>query len=104
MTNKIQDMILGGLWGAIIGDALGVPVEFKSREEVRRNPIAGMRGYGTFSLPPGSWSDDSSLLLCSVESLLDGFDTNSMGELFIRWLTEGYWTPMEIRSMWGPSP
>ena len=93
MTNKIQDMILGGLWGAIIGDALGVPVEFKSREEVRRNPIAGMRGYGTFSLPPGSWSDDSSLLLCSVESLLDGFDTEKMGKLFIRWLNEGYWTP-----------
>ena len=84
---------LGGLWGAIIGDALGVPVEFKSREQVRRNPITGMRGYGTFNLPPGSWSDDSSLLICTVESLLDGFDTNTMGELFIRWLTEGYWTP-----------
>jgi ADP-ribosyl-[dinitrogen reductase] hydrolase len=84
---------LGGLWGAVVGDALGVPVEFLSREEVRRNPITGMRGYGTFNLPPGSWSDDSSLLLCTVESLLDGFDTNSMGELFIRWLAEGYWTP-----------
>ena len=93
MTNNIQDRILGGLWGAIIGDALGVPVEFMSREQVRRNPITGMRGYGTFNLPPGSWSDDSSLLLCTVESLLNGFDTDSMGDLFIRWLTEGYWTP-----------
>jgi ADP-ribosylglycohydrolase len=93
MTNSIQDKILGGLWGAIIGDALGVPMEFKSREEVRRNPITGMRGYGTFNLPPGSWSDDSSLLLCTAESLLNGFDTNNMGDLFIRWLTEGYWTP-----------
>ena len=91
MNNK--DKILGGLWGAIIGDALGVPVEFKSREEVKRNLITGMRGYGTFNLSPGSWSDDSSLLLCTVESLLDDFDTNTMGELFIRWLTEGYWTP-----------
>ena len=93
MTNDIQDKILGGLWGAITGDALGVPVEFMSREQVRRNPITGMRGYGTFNLPPGSWSDDSSLLICTVESLIDGFDTDSMGELFIRWLTEGYWTP-----------
>jgi len=88
-----QSRILGGLWGAVIGDALGVPVEFKSREEVRRNPINGMRGYGTFDLPPGSWSDDSSLLLCTVESLLDGFDTEKMGRLFVRWLNEGYWTP-----------
>ena len=58
-----QSRILGGLWGAIIGDALGVPVEFMNREQVRRNPITGMRGYGTFNLPPGSWSDDSSLIL-----------------------------------------
>ena len=93
MTNTMQDRILGGLWGAVVGDALGVPVEFMSREQVRRNPITGMRGYGTFNLPPGSWSDDSSLLLCTVESLLNGFDTSTMGELFIRWLNEGYWTP-----------
>lgn len=93
MTNKIQDKILGGLWGAIIGDALGVPVEFVRRENVRKNPITGMRGYGTFNLPPGSWSDDSSLLLCTIESLIDGFDTDKMSKLFIRWLNEGYWTP-----------
>ena len=79
----MKDKILGGLWGAITGDALGVPVEFKSRQEVRRNPVATMRGYGTFSLPPGSWSDDSSLMLCTTESLLNGFDTDLMGKLFI---------------------
>jgi len=92
-TLNVESRLLGGLWGAIIGDALGVPVEFMIREDVRRNPITGMSGYGTFNLPPGSWSDDSSLLLCTVESLLNGFDTESMSELFIRWLTEGYWTP-----------
>jgi ADP-ribosyl-[dinitrogen reductase] hydrolase len=93
MTNTMQDRILGGLWGSVVGDALGVPVEFMSREQVRRNPITEMRGYGTFNLPPGSWSDDSSLLLCTVENLLNGLDTSRMGELFTRWLNEGYWTP-----------
>jgi len=93
MTTDRNSKILGGLWGAIIGDALGVPVEFKSREEVRRNPVATMRGYGTFNLPAGSWSDDSSLMLCTTESLLYGFDTDLMGKLFIRWLNDGYLTP-----------
>jgi len=64
-----QDRVLGGLWGAIIGDALGVPVEFTSRESCRRNPGTGMRGYGTHHQPLGTWSDDSSLLLCTVEAL-----------------------------------
>jgi len=92
-TLNVESRLLGGLWGAIIGDALGVPVEFVSREEVRRNPITGMRGYGTFNLPPGTWSDDSSLLLCTVESLTNNLFTNQMGKLFMQWLSEGYYTP-----------
>ncbi len=89
----LNEKILGGLWGAVTGDALGVPVEFKSRKEVRKNPVTTMRGHGTFNLPAGSWSDDSSLMLCTIESLLNGFNTNLMGQLFVRWLNDAYWTP-----------
>ncbi len=87
--------LLGGLWGALAGDALGVPVEFRSRTEVRRNPVTGMRGFGTHNQPPGTWSDDSSLLLCTVESLAkcDGLDPMDLGNRFVRWEEEGYWTP-----------
>ena len=88
-----KNKVLGGLWGAIIGDALGVPVEFKSRKEIRKNPVTTMRGYGTFNLPAGSWSDDSSLTLCTTESLINGLNTDRMGQLFVRWLKDGYWTP-----------
>ena len=52
-----------------------------------------MREYGTHNQPKGTWSDDSSLLLCTVESLLNGFDLADMGRRFVRWNTEGYWTP-----------
>ena len=34
-----RDRVLGGLWGALVGDALGVPVEFKSREGIRQHPV-----------------------------------------------------------------
>ena len=57
MTEKVslKERILGGLWGAIVGDALGVPVEFTSREERKKDPVTDMRGLGrTTSLPgPG---------------------------------------------------
>ncbi len=88
-----KDRMLGSLWGAIVGDALGVPVEFKSRTERLNDPVTDMRGYGTFHLPRGSWSDDSSLMLCTVEGLLDGFETQRIGDLFIRWLNDAHWTP-----------
>ncbi len=85
--------MLGGLWGAVVGDALGVPVEFKGRDARKGDPVTDMRGYGTFSLPPGSWSDDSSLMLCTAQGLLDGFDTERIGDLFVNWFTAGLWTP-----------
>ena len=91
--NDQSDRIRGTLFGAIVGDALGVPVEFKSREYLRQNPIVDMVGFGTHDQPPGTWSDDSSLMLCTLEALLNGFNPEHMGALFVRWQTEGHWTP-----------
>jgi ADP-ribosyl-[dinitrogen reductase] hydrolase len=68
---SLRDRLLGGLWGAVVGGALGVPVEFRSREERKRDPVTDMRGYGTHHQPPGTWSDDSSLVLCTVDSLVN---------------------------------
>ena len=60
MTDKTNKW-LSGVMGVVVGDALGCPVQFESRQEVADHPVTGMRGYGTFSLPAGSWTDDSSL-------------------------------------------
>jgi ADP-ribosyl-[dinitrogen reductase] hydrolase len=88
-----RDRILGGLWGALVGDALGVPVEFKSRATVQANPVADMRGFGSHNQPAGTWSDDGALILCTAESLLHSeFDAQDMGERFVRWMNEAYWT------------
>jgi len=53
-----------------------------------------MTGYGTHHQPPGTWSDDTSLTLCLVESLTEaGYNLADAGKRFIRWYREGYWTP-----------
>ena len=88
-----REKIIGGLWGAVVGDSIGVPVEFQSRESLRTNPVTNMRGYGTHGQPPGTWSDDSSLMLCTVEALKNGFNPRELAELFERWLNNSYWTP-----------
>ncbi len=80
------------LFGVAIGDALGVPVEFSPREKLLQDPITDMTGYGTYNLPPGTWSDDSSLTFCLAESLCSGFNTDHMGELFVKWYYQDYWT------------
>lgn len=80
------------LFGVAIGDSLGVPVEFSPREKLLQDPITDMTGYGTYNLPPGTWSDDSSLTFCLAESLCSGYDTDHMGELFVKWYYQDYWT------------
>jgi ADP-ribosyl-[dinitrogen reductase] hydrolase len=75
------------------GDALGVPVEFRDRASVQADPVTEMRGYGTHHQPPGTWSDDGALILCTVDSLLSSeFDTQDMGLRFVEWMYRGLWT------------
>jgi ADP-ribosylglycohydrolase len=87
----MADNVKGAFFGAAIGDALGVPVEFSSRSQLTANPIQDMRGYGTWNQPPGTFSDDSSLLFCTAESLCNGFNMADIAARFIRWYKEGYW-------------
>ncbi len=84
------------LFGVAIGDALGVPVEFSSRADLENNPVMGMLGYGTYEVPAGTWSDDSSLTFCLAEALTEGFDLKVIGKNFIRWYRKNYWTAQGI--------
>ena len=85
--------IKGGLIGLIIGDALGVPVEFKSRLFFEKNPLMSMRGYGTHNQPPGTWSDDSSLMLCTMEALINDDALSTIANKFMMWYYNKLWTP-----------
>lgn len=87
----MKNTIKSGLFGVAVGDALGVPVEFKSRENLKKNPVEDMLGYMSWNQPPGTWSDDSSLAFCTAESLCKGFDIEDMAQTFVKWMQEGYW-------------
>lgn len=88
---EMLDKIKGVLFGLAVGDALGVPVEFRSREELSRFPVTGMREFGSWNQPRGTWSDDSSLAFCLAESLCTGYDLEDIAEKFIQWKEKGYW-------------
>ncbi|WP_394749975.1 ADP-ribosylglycohydrolase family protein [Spongiimicrobium salis] len=85
--------IKDGILGLAIGDAIGVPVEFKSREALDVAPVTDIRGFGTYGQPPGTWSDDSSLTFCLAEALLEEFSLKRIANNFILWKEEMIWTP-----------
>lgn len=89
----MHNHLLTILLGTAVADALGVPVEFKPRNVLKENPVTDMREYGTYHLPRGTWSDDTSLMLCLAESILEGLDLDKLGQKFIAWKNDNYWTP-----------
>lgn len=84
--------IEAALVGFAVGDALGVPVEFRHRSELRRDPVTGMRGFQVHHQPPGTWSDDSALTFQLVENLIEGYDPQKLGNRFVNWFLHGHWS------------
>lgn len=89
IMNETKNRILGGILGAVVGDAIGVPYEFEAPREPHE---VVLKGFGTHNQPSGTWSDDGSLLLCAVASLAEKgeFCPNDLSQKFLRWQKEGY--------------
>jgi ADP-ribosylglycohydrolase len=88
----MENVIKSGIFGVCVGDALGVPVEFNTRETLKTFPVEDMREFGSWNQPKGTWSDDSSLTLCLAEVLIKGYDLEKIGESFVKWNKYGHWT------------
>jgi len=90
VRNNYKDV----LFGVAVGDALGVPVEFSKREDLKADPVTGMREYGVHHQPAGTWSDDSSLTFCLADTLVThGYDVRKIARSFYDWLNDNLWTP-----------
>lgn len=99
-SNKtLSSRLAGGLMGLLIGDALGVPYEFKparalpALEQIDMIPPKGFpRAHS--GVPPGTWSDDGSQALCLLESLLEcgRLDIEDFAARLVRWRHDGHLT------------
>ena len=84
------------MFGHAVGDALGVPVEFVSRAELDQAPVEEMEGFGTYPYPAGCWSDDTSMSLAAMDSLVDGkINWDEIMLNFGKWYYEDEYTPTE---------
>lgn len=88
----------GGLYGLLIGDALGVPYEFHAAKEIpeydqiEMKPPSGFRRAHS-GVEPGTWSDDGAQALCLLDSLVTcgSFVLKDFSDRLIAWYLDGAW-------------
>ncbi|UBS35695.1 ADP-ribosylglycohydrolase family protein [Collinsella aerofaciens] len=91
MTDRPKTTLRDCIYGLAVGDALGVPYEFRPRGTFK---CTDMIGYGTHGQPAGTWSDDTSMTLATCDSIreLGHIDTADMRDKFVRWIARGEYT------------
>ena len=79
------------IYGLAVGDALGVPYEFRERGTFC---CYDMDGGGFHCQPAGTWSDDTSMALCIAASLksLGRVNVQNISKRFRDWYLEGEYT------------
>lgn len=53
-----QDQVIGALIGNATGDALGLPVDFSKRKDLKVDPVLEMQGFGSYLAIAGNLVDE----------------------------------------------
>lgn len=80
-----QNNVLNSIIGFAVGDAFGVPVEFMERDKVKSLNLTTMI-KGVHNVEKGSWSDDTSMVIATIDSILNkkGIDYKDIMNNFIK--------------------
>ena len=92
-TEMLKDKIAGALYGVVVGDALGGPLEFMTAEQIaqRHGLVTEMIGGGWLNLRPGETTDDTVMTMAVAEGIMEAPESPipSIGARFIRWANSG---------------
>ena len=95
LDTEKYDRIRGMLWGLIIGDCLGSPVQFSDMDSFPK--VTEMLPCRHFNTPAGYWTDDGAMALCIMASAVSckGYDLGDIADNFISWYDEGYCSSLD---------
>lgn len=87
----MNEKLRAAVYGFAVGDALGVPYEFKRRDTFY---CSDMVGFGTWNQPAGTWSDDTSMVLATCDSIRERgvVDPYDIMTKFVKWRYHGEYT------------
>lgn len=93
-----RNVWLDGIMGVATGDALGLPVQFMRREELKKKPVTTMGMDYQFLTPAGTWSDDTSMTMAILGSMLEkgSIDSVDIMNKFEAWLYDAEYCALDI--------
>jgi ADP-ribosyl-[dinitrogen reductase] hydrolase len=106
----LRSRFVGAMVGFAIGDALGMPTQFLSRDEIRNyygNPVTTFtpahKGHASDFLPQGSFTDDTQMMLATAECLVEcgRMEPARQAETLLSWYTSTtpHRTPMRANEL-----
>lgn len=90
-----MSIVKDSLYGFIVGDTMGVPVEFEDREKLINKPVTSMLGYGSHDVEEGVYSDDTSMTLATMDSIIKQngiINYNDIADKFCNWVNNNEYT------------
>tara|TARA_B100000700_G_C15063470_1_gene867709 strand:+ start:7853 stop:9100 length:1248 start_codon:yes stop_codon:yes gene_type:complete len=97
VNNINKNKVFGSLFGLVVGDALGTTLEFQPRDN--SYTLTEIKGGGILNLNAGDWTDDTSMMLCIVDSFIKehkdtkgqkAFNLKTQIDNYIKWFKEGF--------------
>ncbi len=84
-----KDKLRGIIFGVALGDAMGGPLEFLDRSEIKikYGKVENMLGGGWLDLEPGETTDDTDMTVAITMGVLSNWEApiNKIGEYFTQW-------------------
>lgn len=85
-----MDKFMGCVYGLVVGDVYGSTYEFMKGSEITLS--RNMEGGGPFGLEKGEWTDDTSMMLCMMKSLIQYkcYCATDIMDKFVMWKNSSY--------------
>ncbi len=89
--SKFIDSIIGH----VIGDAMGVPTQFCMRNRLLEHLVTEMISSNKTGQPAGSWSDDTSMEICTIDSFIqnENWNYSDIMSRWLEWVNDAKYTP-----------
>lgn len=106
----LRSRFVGAMVGFGVGDALGMPTQFLSRDEIRNyygvpvtTFVQAHAGHASHFLPQGSYTDDTQMMLATAECLVEcgGMEPARQADALLSWYlnTTPHRTPMRANEL-----